>query len=168
MLADGQDPNALEARLAYHLHRLRLSGAPLRQALGKGAKTTTALSQGRVSVSLSYVTELALALNIATDELTRELTHEEADNWRFYRTSAQNQQAVWDKAVSFARRNNRSLRDMASIIAMNQPDMQFAVSGKRPRIFELEHARRLTSITTPPADPYSLLPDATDADHDRG
>lgn len=57
---------------------------------------------------------------------------------------------------------------MANIIGMKQPDMQFAISGRRPRVFELNHAQRLTSITNPPTDPYSLLPTTPESDYSRG
>jgi hypothetical protein len=168
LLADGQDPDALEARLAYHLHRLSLSGAPLREALKGKAYLATALSQGRATLDTSFITELATALNITADELTRPLLEEEDREWGFYRASAISRQDVWNNAVDFARRNNRSLREMANIIEMKQPDLHFAITGKRPRIFELQHAQRLTSITTPPTDPYSLLPSLPDNEPDQG
>lgn len=165
LLADGQDPTALEARLAFHLHRLSLTGAPLREALKGKAYLATALSQGRVTVENGFITELATALSIAADELTRPLLENENSEWSFYRTSARNREAVWNNAIEFARRNNHSLREMANTINMKQPDLHFAVSGRRPRVFELEHARRLTSITTPPADPDTFLP-TEGRDHD--
>lgn len=121
-----------------------------------------------MTIEQSFIEELATSLSIQADELLRPLLETELKEWSFYRASAQNRQVVWDNAVNFARHNNRSLREMAVIIAMQQPDMQFAISGKRPRVFELQHAQRLTSIANPPADPSILLPAETGTPLERG
>lgn len=158
LLADGQDPDALEARLAYHLHRLNLTGEPLREALKGKAYLATAVSQGRATIGHDFITTLAADLNIASDELTRSLGDEEAHQWSFYRHSAQHRAAVWENANAFMRANNISIREAATATGLDFSDLAKAISGKRPRVLELHQALRLTSFTNPPTDPHSLLP----------
>lgn len=158
LLADGQDPSALEARLAFHLHRLNLTGEPLREALNGKAKLATALTQARADISPGFISELATTLNIAADELQRDLTEQETREWGFYRTSATHSETVWQNAVATARRHSLSLRAMAETIGMKQSDLQFAITGQRPRIFELHHARLLLEKTSPSGTPEQLLP----------
>lgn len=159
LLADGQDPNALEARLAFHLHRLSLTGEPLRAALQGKAYLATALSQGRVAIENSFIEELAVALNIAADELLRPLLQEETNEWSFYRTSANNKDVVWKNTATLMRTHNISLREAAAAIGVDFSDLAKAITGERPRVLDWQQAQRLSSITTPPADPHSLLPD---------
>jgi len=159
LLADGQDPNALEARLAFHLHRLSLTGEPLREALQGKAYLATALSQGRVAIENSFIEGLAVALNIAADELLRPLPQEETNEWSFYRQSAANREAVWEKAMELARLNNMSLRTTAKTIGMDVADLVNARAGKRPKVLEWHQAERLTNKVSPPQNPFSLLPD---------
>lgn len=163
LLADGQDPNALEARLAYHLHRLNLTGAPLREALKGKAYLATALSQGRATIDHGFIAELATALNISSDELLRDLQDEETRDWSFYRTSANNREAVWENAMAITRRHNMSLRETATAIGMSHADLVNALSGKRPRILEHNQAQIITALDTPPSHPNSLLPNQSDS-----
>lgn len=158
LLADGQDPDALEARLAYHLHRLRLTGAPLRGALRGKASLATALSQARASVDHNFIADLAATLNIAADELSRAPTDDEGREWSFYRISAQNRQVVWDNAMEVARRHGMSLRETAAIIGMSVADLSNAISGKRQHILEHHQAQTITALDNPPSDPARFLP----------
>lgn len=158
-MADGQDPDALEARLAYHLHRLNLAGEPLREALKGKAYLATALSQGRASIDLDFITELATGLNIAADELIRTPTQDEAQEWTFYRQSAHNSDAVWKNATALLHSNNISIREAASALGIDFSDLAKAISGKRPRVLEWHQAQRLAAASSPPVDPNSLLPD---------
>jgi hypothetical protein len=160
LLADGQDPDALEARLAYHLHRLKLTGQPLREVLKRKAYLATALSQARLSVEHDFISHLASSLNISADELTRVPTENEAHEWRFYRLSAANREAVWNNAMALARSNNMSLRATAETIGMDVADLVNAKTGKRIKVLEWHQAQRLVTKASPPQNPYSLLPEA--------
>ena len=143
LLAEGQDPDALEARLAYHLHRLNLTGEPLREALKGKAYLATALSQGRASIDHDFITELAACLNIAADELLRDPTADEAREWRFYRASAQNQQDVLQRANKLWTEKGLTLRQASAAIGMKHPNVINAISGVQPAIFDWQHAQRL-------------------------
>lgn len=160
MLADGQDPTALEARLAYHLHRLSITGEPLREALKGKAYLATALSQGRATIDQDFIDGLAATLNINADDMTRPLLQEETREWSFYRTSAANREAVWENTSAVIRNNNLSLRTVSEITGINPGDLANAMSGKRPRVLEWHHAEAIASISSPPFDPASLLPEA--------
>ena len=144
--------------MAYHLHRLNLTGEPLREALKGKAYLATALSQGRATIDHEFIDELSTAFNIAADELSRSPTPEEDREWSFYRSSAANRDVVWENALEFARSNNLSLRATAQRMGIDYADFRKATTGSRPRVLEFEHAKRLTESTSPPADPNSLLP----------
>lgn len=154
LLADGQDPDALEARLAYHLHRLHLTGAPLREALKGKALLATALSQARASVDQTFISELAAALNITADELSRTPSDDEAREWAFYRTSARNPQEVWRRASELWTNKGVSNTRAAAIIGMKQPNVARALNGKPADIFDWQHAQRLSDAIKvfPPED----------------
>jgi len=158
LLADGQDPTALEARLAFHLHRLNLTGEPLRQALNGKAKLATALTQGRASVSHGFISELASALNLASDELTRPLIEDETRAWSFYRSSAANKAAVWSNALEIAKGNNLTLRALARAIGMKHTHLVHAAAGAPQKVFTFQHAELLAALTDPPVAPESILP----------
>lgn len=142
--------------MAYHLHRLNLTGEPLREALKGKAYLATALSQGRAAIDLNFIAELAAALNIATDELNRAPTDDEAREWSFYRASASNPKAVWQRASEIWTSHGYSLRDAAKIIGIRHADIVNALSGKRSNVFDFKHARKLSDAIGNPID--SLLP----------
>lgn len=160
MLADGQDPDALEARLAYHLHRLNLTGEPLRKALEGKAYLATALSQARTSVDLDFINTLATSLNITADELSRAPNEGEAREWGFYRSSARNPQEVWRRAFDLWTSRGLSNTRAAAIIGMKQPNVARALNGKPAEIFDWRHAQRLSeAIDVNP--PEQFLPPET-------
>lgn len=152
MLADGQDPDALEARLAYHLHRLQLTGQPLRDALKGKAYLATALSQARASVNHDFIEMLATSLNIAADELNRSPTDDESREWSFYRNSARNPKDVWRHASELWKQRGVSDKQAASIIGMKHPNLSRALSGKPVDVFDWQYAQRLSEAinVTPP------------------
>ncbi len=151
--------------MAFHLHRLNLTGKHLRDALNGKARISTALSQARIEISVSAITELASSLNISAGELLRGLTDDEMREWSFYRSSATHSEQVWSNVLAFAQHHNISLRELASTTAIDSADLRKAIRGTRRRIFELAHAQRLAAVTTPPSDPDTFLP--IENDHDR-
>lgn len=158
LLADGQDPTTLEARLAFHLHRLRMTGRPLRDAIKAKAYLATALAQGRITIENGFIEELATALSIKPYELARPLLETESLEWSFYRSSAKNSRSVWHNAMAIARARNMSLRETANIMGMSHADLINALSGKRPRILERRQAEILAALSNPPSHPETLLP----------
>lgn len=123
--------------MAYHLHRLNLTGEPLRTALNGKLNLTTALSQGRVGITHDFITALATNLNIAADELLRDLLEEESNEWAFYRVSARNKQAVWKQASETWKSRGYSLREAANIIGMDPANLLHVVQGTKTRVFDL-------------------------------
>ncbi len=143
--------------MAFHLHRLNLAGEPLREALQGKAKLATALTQARASTNLSFIAELATALNISPDELARPLIEDETREWSFYRNSAQNHTEVWQRARDLWTKHGLSLRQAAQIIGMKQPNVSSAINGSRPAIFDWHHAQRLSQAIDV-ASPEQFLP----------
>ena len=158
LLEDNQDPSSPEARLAFHLHRLNLTGAPLRSALHGKSRISTALTQARMSISVRAMAELAVSLNIPAYELTRELTEQESGEWEFYRNSAQNRFHVWTTASAHWRDHGLSDREAANIIGMDHADVMRSMTGKRTKIFSLVHAHRLSAATGGQLHPDFFLP----------
>lgn len=147
--------------MAFHLHRLNLTGTPLREAMNGKAAIATALSQGRMTIENGFIADLAATLNIATEELTRELKDDEQQSWGFYRTSAANKDEVWSNVAAFAATNNISLRSLAHIVGLKEADISNSISGKRQKVFTLTHALKLSASSTPPSDPSTFLPAGT-------
>lgn len=157
LLADGQDPDALEARFAYHLHRLNISASYLRVALGSRASITTSLTQARVGLSLTFAHQLAEQLGVEGDALTRELTTCEAQAWAFYRMSARNPALVWANARSRWEAAGLTQADASRILGIPQSHLSQTLSGKRGRILNYQQAEKLLSSVTLAETPGDLL-----------
>src|SRR5262245_15739979 len=83
LLGLGQDPESIEARVAFHLHRLKLVGRPMHRC---GFHTVDAadLAAGRTPLSEDRVDALAQRLGVVTIDLIRRLTECETREWAFY------------------------------------------------------------------------------------
>lgn len=143
--------------MAFHLHRLNLTGEPLRNALSGKAYLATALSQARMPIQAGFIAELATQLNIAADELTRALIEDEAREWSFYRSSANNRAEVWSNVARFAADNNLSLRTVAEVVGMKVQNLSRAISGTRPDVLTLHQAQKLADTRSPPLDPAVFI-----------
>lgn len=151
--------------MAYHLHRLSLTGQPLRDALRGKAYLATALSQARASIDHDFITTLAADLNIAADELSRSPTEHEAREWKFYRTSARNPQEVWRHASELWSRHGISNNQAAAIIGMKQPNLTRALNGKPVDVFDWQYAQRLAQAINL-APPEQFLPSGAEENND--
>lgn len=101
LLRDNQSPDDLEARVAYHLHRLNIRGRRLADALGDfNTHRATALAQGRTALTDATVHQLATLFGLDNYDLTRSLTEAEQREWHFYRVSARHPVEVWSRARS--------------------------------------------------------------------
>lgn len=157
MLADGQDPDALEARLAYHLHRLDLTGAPLREVLKGKAYLATALSQARVSIEPAFITELARALYVAAYELNRDLLHDEAREWSFYRSSAHARRTIWQAVETHIHANNLTHTFAAHTLCMDRQKLVDNFNGRRRNVLERKQIANLLLVTNAQVDPEHWL-----------
>jgi len=98
VLDEGQDPESLEARVAFHLHRLNLVGEPLRNTAILPDRHIALLSTARATLADRDIDELARRLCIHSTDLRRPLTDQETLEWRFYRVSARYPHEVWSRA----------------------------------------------------------------------
>lgn len=116
ILAPDQDPTSLEARVAFHLHRLGLTGKPLRDCGFCRGHKCVHITQARITLLPSDVEHLARLLKLPLAELTRDLTVKESDVWTFYRYSAANAGVVWQRAHALW--NNRMTTSTAAAVML--------------------------------------------------
>lgn len=126
LLRPGQDPESLEARVAFHLHRLRLTGKRLREASRRHDHSD--LVQARVVLTMDDVDRLARALGLPAHDLSRAPTPTEYAEWNFYRYSAFNAGEVWQRAARIWRS-----RGIADTLAANVMGLDPALVSKNLR-----------------------------------
>lgn len=144
--------------MAFHLHRLRLTGKPLHHALNGKVHTSTALAQARQPLSEPAVIALAELLAIDAQELLRALTEPETREWAFYRISAQNRQHVLNAAKSQWENFGFTTKDAARTMNIHRTRLIDSLMGKRPLILDWQHATRLLDAIHSSAPPEVLLP----------
>lgn len=144
LLLDAQDPNLLEARVAYHLRRLRIRWRDVRASGLLPRDDLADLVQGRLSLSEEMVFELAKRLSVPPADLSRPLTEYEAESWRFYRTSARHRLHVWQRAQMSWERAGLSLRLAAAVMGLKPYRVAHALTDPERRfIMTYEDASRL-------------------------
>lgn len=120
LLERGQDPASLDARVAFHLHRLKLTGRRLRDCGFCPTYHVAELTQARLHLGMKDVCTLAHRLGIVTNELCRPLTAQEEFEWRFYRLSASRTEHVWKKAQKVWEERGLSLTEAAVIMGIER------------------------------------------------
>lgn len=161
LLGDSQDPGSLEARVAYHLHRLHLTGPALRRVRYLSRPGLQDLTQGRRPLNDAKAALLAQALNIPTSELTRPLTPDEDAAWAFYRTSARNPRHVWQQAQTLWRAAGLSNRQAAEVMGLPYYTPANALNvRRRPITLSYPPALLLTTALVIPEGPDRLLLDS--------
>ncbi len=158
LLKPGQDPASLEARVAYHLHRLRLTGKPLRDS--SRPFNHSDLVQARCTLTPQNVAALAKSLCIPVDELTRELTVDEQSEWEFYRYSSFNAGEIWQRAAQLWR--SRGFSDAEAAYAMGlEPSLvsRNLRRGQRPgnKVLTFARVQQLLSALRTPGGPEQLI-----------
>lgn len=133
-----QDPASLQSRVAFHLHRLGMTGARLRNA-GVDLRTASALTQGRLHLTDTKVAGLASALGVPSDELARNLTAAEKQELTFYRHSAKNARAIWN--VVLASFPSLSEDHIADLTGIDRRRLNSARLGKPERPLTWEEAQ---------------------------
>ncbi len=146
MLADGQDPESLEARVAYHLRRLGIRWRDVR-ATGLMPRDELAnVVQGRLALSEALVHQLANRLGVQPNELLRPLLEEEVKAWTFYRTSARHRLYVWQRARAIWERAGLSLRLAAAVMELRPYQLTHALlNPERRLVMSYEAASRLAA-----------------------
>jgi len=160
-LINGQDPNGLAARVAFHLHRLQLTGRRLiNPDAGVTREIATDLALARLPLMLDTVDELAGALGIDPAELSRDLTAHEHCEWFFYRVSARHPHDVWANAQGAWRAAGWSRRQAAAVMGFDESYLRRQTHNqtRRPATLALLPAARLTSALSLPLGPAQLLP----------
>lgn len=155
LLAQGQDPEGLEARVAFHLHRLKLIGHRLR-ALGYDPNDAADLAAARMPLRLSAISALAARLELDRAELTRPLTHDEQRVWAFYRASAADPSTVWRNARAIWRAHY-SDQQAADIMGLNV-SLVWRATARGRVVLSFERAARLTTALNIADGPEAFLP----------
>lgn len=133
LLKPGQDPTALEAVTAFHLHRLKLTGKRLRDCGFCRGKLVPLLVQGGMCLTSELVCELAAALGVPSEELTRPLTDEETREWRYYRFAAAHPDRVWSTLQRIITAHGLTLAETAAIMGMERGHLVRNLSNAAPR-----------------------------------
>lgn len=144
LLAHGQDPASLEARVAYHLRRLGIAWRAVRETRLLPRDELADLVQGRLRLSEPIVRELATHLGVALAELSRDLTVSESDAWSFYRESVRHRMYVWQRARAIWERGGLSLRLAAAVMELRPYQLTHALlNPERRLVLSYEAATRL-------------------------
>jgi hypothetical protein len=157
LLAEGQDPASLEARVAFHLHRLKLVGAALRRA-GYDRNTAADIAAARTALSAPSLSTLAVRLGSELHELTRTLTADELRQWSYYRQAASDPQYVWVAACSAWRAAGLSDKEAAAVMRYAAPTVTRALADPTRTILSFERATRLASALNIARGPEAFLP----------
>jgi hypothetical protein len=155
LLREGQDPASLEARVAFHLHRMKLVGRALHQA-GYHNADAADLAAARTLISQSFLEELARRLGVSAAELSRPLTPDEQREWAFYRASAADPSYVWNAARSAWTAKGLSETAAAAIMGLNRTTVAHAVV--RSHVLTFKSALRLSTALSLPGGPEAFLP----------
>ena len=126
--------DALEARVAFHVHRLGLNGTALREITGSRADAAD-LAAARVTLTSADVEQLARQLGIEPLELVRDLQPGEREAWAFYMRSAAFGPEMWSRAVALAENNGLSRRDVGEVLRIDRRNLARALSGTSRVVF---------------------------------
>lgn len=143
--------------MAYHLHRLNLTGSPLREALRGKAYLATALSQGRTTIDAGFITTLAATLYVADDELCRHLMDDEIQEWSFYRSSAKARSEIWEAVENHINANNLTHSLAADTLYMDRRKLIDNLSGRRRMVLERKQIANLLQATNTRLEPEHWL-----------
>lgn len=129
LLQDGQDPDGLAARVAYHLHRHGIAIKQLNHA-GITFDTARQLRKGAIQMDAAYVSQLASALRLDAEELSRALEDSERMEWEFYRTSARHATIVWKRVFESSTAHSVSQRHLSTLLNIPQSHLSLLATGK--------------------------------------
>lgn len=130
LLADGQDPNGLAARVAYHLHRHGISIKELNQA-EITFEMARQLRQGTLQINNDFVAQMGAALHVEPEELSRPLQDDEKTEWNFYRESARHVTEVWRRIAEASTAHKYSQHRLGELLGISQSVISRAMRGER-------------------------------------
>jgi hypothetical protein len=110
-------------------------------------------------LSAEILDRLACALGLCSNELTRPLSPVEKRAWSFYRRSARDRIAAWQKAQEAWTRGGLTTADAANIIGCSRQALSQALHRPTSRIFTFEAAQKLISAMGSEDEPEAWLPD---------
>jgi hypothetical protein len=162
LLKEGQDPHSLEARVAFHLHRLKLVGRALLRA-GYHAADAADLAAARAKLSANEIQLIANRLGTQPLDLIRDLTPHETRQWEFYRVSASKPDTVWCAARTTWMARGLTDKQAAALMGYTPKGLSKAINTRRPLQF-LQAARLSTALNIPEG-PEVFLPSPIHNDH---
>jgi hypothetical protein len=144
LLNDGQNPESLAARLAYHLHRTHNRTTALtRTGVTADKHVASDLVHGRMEVAASDLAFIAQRLGLLEADLSRPLSTQEEEAWAFYRISARHRLAVWERARSLWRGSNMPDIQAAQAMGLSKDALSRVYSAGSRLIMRHEHAAGL-------------------------
>lgn len=161
LLRSSQSPDTPAARLAFHLHRLHLTGRALVTAADAITRQRAAdLAAARIPLMTTNVIELAKLLDVPAEELSRPLTDIEHAEWIYYRVSVRNARLVWHNARATWQKAGYSLRHASSVMLLHNSfvSRNSRPGATKPSPLTLHPADRLTTALSAPYGPEAFLP----------
>lgn len=117
------------------------------------------LAQGLIPLTPNDIQHLVSQLHVDAPELTRPLTPDEMDAWRFYRISVQAPSLVWEQVAAVIQKHDISLADASGILGMRPAHLADALfNPDTHRVLTYETAQLLTNHLKLPGGPLDLIP----------
>lgn len=158
LLREGQDPDSLAARVAYHLHRTHNRTTALTRAgIAADRSYASDIVQGRLPITQSDVEFIAGQLALPSSELTRPLTPEEQEAWAFYRTSGRNRLAVWERARSLWQRHGLADNAAAKAMGLSRTALSNIFAGHNSAVMRHDQVAKLATAIANPDLPSLLI-----------
>lgn len=151
--------DSLEARVSFNLHRLGLTGQPLRQA-GLAANKAKDLSQGRLSITQPILDHIAAITGVSAAELTRPLDAQERASFRLFHSRQRDD--VWRTVLHHAKANALSDHDLAAILRLDARRIAEAQRGIADRALTWPELTRLASHLSIDIETLLAKPDSRD------
>lgn len=158
LLAVHQDPDSIEARVAFHLRRhgcftTALSETGVVADRNHGAD----LINARAAVNPADAARLEVALDLAQGELTRALTDVEIEEWAFHRISARHRAEVWKRAKRLWNSHGVTMRTAAAVMGYSPSFVSRALGEKKKPVLTHPRAALLTAWLEVPEGPAILI-----------
>lgn len=130
LLQDGQDPDGLAARVAFHLHRHGISSTALAET-GMSREAARRIRRGDMDLRDKDIHAMASVLGLQQEDLARPLTDNEAKAWHFYRLSARQVTAVWRSVAHATSAHGITRRQLSKMLDMPESVLSRVVTAER-------------------------------------
>ncbi len=127
------------------------------------------LRRGTLPMKNGDSVELANALQLDPNDLTRNLSDDEKAEWRFYRASARQVTAVWKRVAEASTAHNYSQRKISTLLDMPQSVVNRVMRGERKSpVLNWHDAAKLSEALNLSEGPDAFIqPDST-RENERG